>query len=168
MPFESISVKQGDSDWVNGGGTGGSRSLTMSGGALLGASDEVIRKGKTAAGQVLQAGGAEVGFEVVEGVGRFRVADSERAMTVGELAMTLKRDKLPGFENGLDSDATFEGKASTFPNGCHICEVEIDPGNRQGRHRLLCRARRFRPRHQSDAGRGPGAWRCRAGPRPGR
>jgi carbon-monoxide dehydrogenase large subunit len=128
VPFESISVKQGDSDWVNGGGTGGSRSLNMSGGALLGASDEVIRKGKTAAGQVLQAGGAEVGFEIVEGVGRFRVADSERAMTVGELAVTLKRDKLPGFENGLDSDATFEGKASTFPNGCHICEVEIDPG----------------------------------------
>ena len=128
VPFESISVKQGDSNWVNGGGTGGSRSLNMSGGALLGASDEVIRKGKTAAGQVLQAGGAEVGFEVVEGVGRFRVADSERAMTVGELAVTLKRDKLPGFENGLDSDATFEGKASTFPNGCHICEVEIDPG----------------------------------------
>ena len=125
VPFESISVKQGDSDWVNGGGTGGSRSLNMSGGALLGASDEVIRKGKTAAGQVLQAGGAEVGFDVVEGVGRFRVAD--RSMTVGELAVTLKREKLPGFEKGLDSDATFTGQASTFPNGCHICEVEVDP-----------------------------------------
>jgi len=131
VPFESISVKQGDTDWVNGGGTGGSRSLNMSGGALLGASDEVIRKGKTAAGQVLQAGGAEVGFEVVDGTGKFRVAGSEsgseRAITVGELAVTLKREKLPGFENGLDSDATFQGQASTFPNGCHICEVEIDP-----------------------------------------
>jgi carbon-monoxide dehydrogenase large subunit len=127
IPFESISVKQGDTDWVNGGGTGGSRSLNMSGGALLGASDEVIRKGKTAAGQVLQAGGAEVGFEVVEGAGTFRVADSDRAITVGELAVSLKRDKLPGFENGLDSDATFQGQASTFPNGCHVCEVEIDP-----------------------------------------
>jgi carbon-monoxide dehydrogenase large subunit len=100
----------------------------MSGGALLGASDEVIRKGKAAAGQVLQAGGAEVGFEVVESVGKFRVANTDRAMTVGELAVTLKREKLPGFEDGLDSDATFQGQASTFPNGCHICEVEIDPG----------------------------------------
>jgi aerobic carbon-monoxide dehydrogenase large subunit len=131
VPFESISVKQGDTDWVNGGGTGGSRSLNMSGGALLGASDEVIRKGKTAAGQVLQAGGAEVGFDVVEGIGTFKVSGSEsgsdRAITVGELAVTLKREKLPGFENGLDSDATFQGQASTFPNGCHICEVEIDP-----------------------------------------
>ncbi|HVZ92028.1 MAG TPA: xanthine dehydrogenase family protein molybdopterin-binding subunit [Rhizomicrobium sp.] len=127
VPFESITVKQGDTDWVNGGGTGGSRSLNMSGGALNTASDEVIRKGKAAAGQVLQAGGAEVDFAVVEGVGTFRVANSDRAISLGELAVTLRREKLPGFENGLDSDAVFQGAASTFPNGCHICEVEVDP-----------------------------------------
>jgi carbon-monoxide dehydrogenase large subunit len=127
VPFESITVKQGDSDWVNGGGTGGSRSLNMAAGALLGASDEVIRKGKSAAGQVMQAGGKEVSFDVVEGVGRFRVADSDRTMSVQELAVTLKREKLPDFEMGLDSEATFQGAASTFPNGCHICEVEVDP-----------------------------------------
>jgi carbon-monoxide dehydrogenase large subunit len=126
VPFEAITVKQGDSNWVNGGGTGGSRSLNMSGGALLGASDEVIRKGKTAAGQVMQAGGKDVTFDVVEGIGRFRIAGEDRAMTVQELAVTLKREKLPGFEMGLDSDATFQGAASTFPNGCHICEVEVD------------------------------------------
>ncbi len=126
VPFESIVVKQGDSDWVNGGGTGGSRSLNMAGGALLGASDEVIKKGKTAAGQVLQAGGKEVSFEVVDGVGRFRIVGEERSMTVPELAITLKREKLPGFEEGLDSAASFQGPASTFPNGCHICEVEVD------------------------------------------
>jgi len=125
VPFESITVKQGDTDWVNGGGTGGSRSLNMAGGALEMASDEVIKKGKTAAGQVLQAGGAEVAFDIVEGVGKFRVADRE--MTVPELAVTLKREAIPGFENGLDSDALFKGAASTFPNGCHICEVEVDP-----------------------------------------
>ncbi|MBI3675025.1 MAG: xanthine dehydrogenase family protein molybdopterin-binding subunit [Proteobacteria bacterium] len=127
VPFESITVKQGDSDWVNGGGTGGSRSLNMAGGALLGASDEVIRKGKTAAGQVMQAGGKDVSFDVVEGTGRFCVAGSDRTMSVTELAVALKRDKVPGFENGLDSDATFNGAAPTFPNGCHVCEVEVDP-----------------------------------------
>ena len=127
VPFESITVKQGDTEWVNGGGTGGSRSLNMAGGALLATSDEVIKKGKVAAGQVLQAGGGEVSFDVVEGVGRFRVTKTERSITIGELAVTLKREKIPGFENGLDSDATFNGEASTFPNGCHICEVEIDP-----------------------------------------
>jgi carbon-monoxide dehydrogenase large subunit len=127
VPFESITVKQGDTDWVNGGGTGGSRSLNMSGGALLVAGDEVIRKGKAAAGQVLQAGGAEVAFQVSEGVGRFQVAKSDRSITIGELAVTLKREKLPGFEDGLDSDGTYHGQASTFPNGCHVCEVEVDP-----------------------------------------
>jgi aerobic carbon-monoxide dehydrogenase large subunit len=127
VPFESVTVKQGDSEWVNGGGTGGSRSLNMSGGAINMASDEVIRKGKVAAGQVLQAGGKEVGFEITEGIGRFRVTETDRALTVGELAVALRREQLPGFENGLDSDATFQGTASTFPNGCHVCEVEVDP-----------------------------------------
>jgi carbon-monoxide dehydrogenase large subunit len=112
---------------VNGGGTGGSRSLNMAGGAINNASDEVIRKGTQAAGQVLQAGGEAVKFEIVEGTGRFRVAETERALTVGELAVTLRREKIPGFENGLDSDALYEGTAPTFPNGCHVCEVEIDP-----------------------------------------
>ncbi|HEY5047069.1 MAG TPA: xanthine dehydrogenase family protein molybdopterin-binding subunit [Rhizomicrobium sp.] len=127
VPFESIAVKQGDSTFATGGGTGGSRSLNMAGGALEVASDEVIRKGMTAAGQVLQAGGNEVAFDVVEGVGRFRVAQSGQSMTVGELAVTLKRERIPGLADGLDSDGTYQGIASTFPNGCHICEVEVDP-----------------------------------------
>ena len=127
VPFESVTIKQGDTNWVNGGGTGGSRSLNMAGGALQVTSDEVIRKGKAAAGQVLQAGGNEVGFDIVEGVGTFRVSGSDRAMSVTELAVALKREKLPGFEDGLDSDGTFNGEAPTFPNGCHVCEVEVDP-----------------------------------------
>jgi carbon-monoxide dehydrogenase large subunit len=127
VPFDSIVVKQGDSNWVNGGGTGGSRSLNMAGGALEMASDTVIAKGKTAAGQVMQAGGKDVAFNIVEGIGSFQVAGSDRKMTVSELAVTLKREKLPGFEDGLDSDALYQGSASTFPNGCHICEVEVDP-----------------------------------------
>jgi len=131
VPFEAITVKQGDTEWVNGGGTGGSRSLNMSGGALMVSSDEVIKKGKAAAGQVLQAEGKEVGFAVVEGIGKFAVCGTDRAITVGELAVTLKRDKLPGFENGLDSDALYQGAASTFPNGCHVCEAEIDPDTGQ-------------------------------------
>jgi len=127
VPFESITVKQGDTEWVNGGGTGGSRSLNMSGGALGVASEEVIREGKSAAALVLQGGDSEIGFEVVEGTGRFRVADTDRAISIGELAVTLKREIIPGFEQGLDSDGTYVGQASTFPNGCHICEVEVDP-----------------------------------------
>jgi carbon-monoxide dehydrogenase large subunit len=131
VPFEAITVKQGDTEWVNGGGTGGSRSLNMSGGALMVSSDEVIKKGKAAAGQVLQAEGKEVGFVVVDGVGKFAVSGTDRAITVGELAVTLKREKLPGFEDGLDSEGMYNGEAPTFPNGCHVCEVEVDPDTGQ-------------------------------------
>jgi len=126
VPFESVVVKQGDTDGVNGFGTGGSRSLNMAGGALEVASNEVIRKGKEAAAHVLQAGGATVEFRISEGTGVFAVQASERSISVSELAMTLKRETIAGFENGLDSDGQYHGAASTFPNGCHICEVEID------------------------------------------
>jgi carbon-monoxide dehydrogenase large subunit len=126
VPFESITVKQGDSTFATGGGTGGSRSLNMAGGALEVASDEVIAKGKVAAGQVMQAGGRDVAFGIVEGIGRFSIAESGQSMTIGELAVTLKREEIPGFEDGLDSGGEYVGQASTFPNGCHICEVEVD------------------------------------------
>ena len=127
VPFESITIKQGDSLYNTSGlGTVGSRTLQTSGNAIVGTADKVIEKGKAAAGQVLQAGGAEVNFAVVEGVGKFRVAGSPREITVGELAMTLKRERVPGFEEGLDSQATYAGPMS-FPNGCHIAEVEVDP-----------------------------------------
>ncbi len=104
----------------------GSRSAQASGNAIGVAVDAVVRKGKSAASQVLQAGGAPVEFEVAEGTGRFRVAGTSRSIGVGELASTLIRERLPGFENGLDDSGTFE-LPPTFPNGCHICEVEIDP-----------------------------------------
>ncbi len=126
VPFESVTIRQGDTDWVNGGGTGGSRSLNMAGGAILVTSDEVVRKGKQAAAQVLQAGGRNVSFDIVEGIGRFSVSGTDLSMSLTELAIALKRDHLPGFEDGLDSDGLFNGEASTFPNGCHVCEVEVD------------------------------------------
>jgi carbon-monoxide dehydrogenase large subunit len=59
-------------------------------------------------------------------MGRFVVAGATRSITLAELAVTLKRERIPGFENGLDETAGFESPP-TFPNGCHICEVEVDP-----------------------------------------
>jgi carbon-monoxide dehydrogenase large subunit len=127
VPYESITIKQGDSTYNTSGlGTVGSRTLQTSGNAIVGTADKVIEKGKQAAGQVLQAGGAEVNFAVVEGIGKFRVAESTREISVGELAIALKRSPLPGFEDGLDSQAAFAGPTS-FPNGCHVAEVEVDP-----------------------------------------
>jgi carbon-monoxide dehydrogenase large subunit len=127
VPFETVTIKQGDTDdGLSGGGTVGSRSLQTAGNAVALAAGKIIEKGKIAAGQVLQAGGAEMKFEMAGGIGRFFVAGTSRAISVSELAVSLRRARLPGFENGLDETAGFDSP-STFPNGCHICEVEADP-----------------------------------------
>ena len=129
IPFESITIRQGDSFRdIDGGGTGGSRSLHMSGGAILSASDEVIRKGKIAASHVLEAAPADIEFTVAEGQGgRFEIAGTDRSVSIGELAQEAKRRPIEGLEDGLDSTADYNAENSSFPNGAHICEVEIDP-----------------------------------------
>ena len=127
VPYEKVVIKQGDTDFgVAGGGTVGSRSAQAAGNAIGIAVEGVVRKGKSAAAHVLQAGGEPVEFEVEEGIGRFRVSGTARSIGVSELASTLKTDRVPGFEAGLDESGSFESPP-TFPNGCHICEVEIDP-----------------------------------------
>lgn len=127
VPFDSVVVKQGDSaDGLSGGGTVGSRSLQTAGSAMTRAMDRVIEKGKAAARQVLQAETAEVAFKRDETGGRFEVTGTKRSISIPELVSVLREDPLPGFENGLDESATFDSPP-TFPNGCHICEAEVDP-----------------------------------------
>lgn len=128
VPFESITIMQGDSIRdIDGGGTGGSRSAHMSGGAIFSVSDEVVRKGKIAASEVLEAAPADIEFSVSEGTGSFAIAGTDRAISIGELAMEAKRRKIEGLEDGLDSIAAYKGDSNTYPNGAHLCEVEIDP-----------------------------------------
>jgi carbon-monoxide dehydrogenase large subunit len=127
VPFESVTIRQGDTDDnVAGLNTVGSRSLQTAGSAIVAAAGEVIAKGKEAAAQMLQAAGAEISFSVSDGIGRFAVHGSERAITLNALAAALNREPLAGFENGLDSAGSHDG-VPTFPNGSHVCEVEIDP-----------------------------------------
>jgi carbon-monoxide dehydrogenase large subunit len=127
VPFDKVTIKQGDTDsGVAGGGSVGSRSAQASGNAIGAAVAAVVRKGKSAAAHVLQAAGAPVEFDVRDGLGCFRVARTTRSIAVSELAATLKRELVPGFESGLDDQGSFDSPP-TFPNGCHICEVEIDP-----------------------------------------
>jgi carbon-monoxide dehydrogenase large subunit len=126
LDYHLVSILEGDTDYgVEGRGSVGSRSLQTAGNAILAAADDIIRKGKLAAAHMLQAGGADVHFSIEGEQGLFRVAGSERAISLRDLAVTLQREKIPGFETGLDSEGAFEGKP-TYPNGCHICEAEID------------------------------------------
>jgi len=116
VPFESIRLVQGDSDeLVFGAGTGGSRSMMMSGAAIAQASDLVIKKGKELAGEVLETSPTDLEFRN----GRFVVSGTDRSISILDLTK-----KFPG---KLDVSHVTDVIASAFPNGCHVCEVEIDP-----------------------------------------
>lgn len=125
VPFDAIKLTQGDSDIVHtGNGTGGSRSITASGAAIVEASKLVIEKGKQAAAHVLEAAQGDMEFAN----GRFTIAGTDRSIGIMELAAKLRDSKMPeGTPSSLDVDHTVQGIPSTFPNGCHVAEVEIDP-----------------------------------------
>lgn len=125
IPFEKIKIVQGDSDRIKaGGGTGGSRSLTAQGAAINDAADVVIERGKAFAAQVFETAAADIQFND----GTFRVAGTDRAIEILELAAKARAlAPAMGMEGGLDAEATTTLSAWTFPNGCHIAEVEVDP-----------------------------------------
>jgi carbon-monoxide dehydrogenase large subunit len=123
---ESIKFIQGDTDAVAFGmGTGGSRSTTMSGGAIVMVADKVIAKGKKLAAHMLEASEADLEFKD----GHFTIAGTDRGMGIHDVAKAaFQLDKLPpGMEPGLYETATYRARSGNFPNGAHVCEVEIDP-----------------------------------------
>lgn len=126
IPFERIRLFQGDSDQlIVGGGTGGSRSITASGTAIVEASEKVVEAGKAIAAHVLEASASDIEFAD----GRFRIAGTDRGIGIMDLAARLRAGiKLPeGAPKTLDVAHATKPIQSTFPNGCHVAEVEIDP-----------------------------------------
>src|ERR1700722_13310834 len=126
IPFERIRLLQGDSDQlVAGGGTGGSRSMMESGGAIVEASQLVIERGKQLASHILEAGVGDIEFVR----GRFTIAGTDIGIGIMQLAARLRLDEnLPDdLPRTLDVSHIFKGVPSAFPNGCHIAEVELDP-----------------------------------------
>ncbi|MET4258719.1 carbon-monoxide dehydrogenase large subunit [Bradyrhizobium sp. S3.12.5] len=125
VPFESVKLVQGDSDIVHAGsGTGGSRSITATGQAIVESSRLVIEKGKRAAAHMLEASEADIEFAD----GAFTIAGTDRSIDIMELAKKLHDAKVPdGVPDSLDVDHTSEPVPSAFPNGCHVAEVEVDP-----------------------------------------
>jgi aerobic carbon-monoxide dehydrogenase large subunit len=126
IPFRRIRLLQGDSDeLIAGGGTGGSKSMIVSGNAIVGASEKVIENGRHIAAHVLEAAAADIEFQT----GRFVIAGTDRSIGLMELAARL-HDGLalpPELPQSLDVADIYDGPPSAFPNGCHIAEVEIDP-----------------------------------------
>ena len=126
VPFEKIRLMQVDSDQLRlGTGTGGSKSLMCSGTAIVEASELVIEKGRIVASHLLEAGVPDIVFEA----GSFAVVGTDRKVSIMEVAAKLRAGvALPeDAPKSLDVDHKSSAKPATFPNGCHICEVEIDP-----------------------------------------
>ncbi len=126
IPFDTIRLMQTDSDELpGGGGTGGSKSIMASGTALVEASLRVIEKAKEAASHLLEASPADIRFQN----GRLTIVGTDRGIGLLDLARQVKTNaSLPAdFQRSLDVDYIHEAAPATYPNGCHIAEVEIDP-----------------------------------------
>ena len=122
---ERIRIVQGDSDTTPEGMTGGSRSVAVAGAAVLGVADKIIAKGKLVAASAMEAAAGDIDYAD----GTFRIVGTDRAMSLFEVARAARDPKhVPkGEQPGLDDEFTRTPDFSTFPNGCHICEIEIDP-----------------------------------------
>jgi aerobic carbon-monoxide dehydrogenase large subunit len=125
VPFENIRFVQGDTDQVPfGRGTYASRSAMLGGSALRFAADAVIEKAKPMAAFLLEAAAADLEFKE----GKFKVVGTDRGIPLTEVAKAFYRPAGPTtrFGAGLDGSGS-SNNPPTFPNGCHVCELEVDP-----------------------------------------
>jgi carbon-monoxide dehydrogenase large subunit len=118
VPTEDIRYRAGDTDLIPiGGGHGSSRATFMAGTALHMASEQIKEKGRRIAARMLEAAEADIEFAA----GRFTVAGTDRSLPLMDVARQASADGTP-----LDTYQHFTREYHTFPNGCHIAEVEID------------------------------------------
>jgi carbon-monoxide dehydrogenase large subunit len=120
-----INFKWGDTDAIAiGTGTFGSRSAVAGGTAILTAVKKIVDKGTRIAAHLMEAGEHDIVFKD----GKFTVAGTDKSIDISQLARdAFQPAKIPkGMEPGLMESGTFDGGHRTFPNGCHISEVEID------------------------------------------
>ncbi len=125
VPLEAVRLIEGDSDEVpDGTPSVASRSVMMCGSSAVLACDEAIDKGRGIAGHMLEAAADDIEF--ADGV--FRVVGTDREIGILDVAARARAGDLPeALAGGLDTVNTFTTPQMSFPNGCHICEVEIDP-----------------------------------------
>lgn len=126
LEFEQIRYVQGDTDQVAyGGGTAGSRCAVLGGNALNRALERIVDKGRRVAAGLLEAAAEDVEFER----GAFRVGGTDHEVALGEVVKAcFDPGRRPAGEDaGLSALASFTPPSATFPNGCHLCEVEVDP-----------------------------------------
>ncbi|MFT5486699.1 MAG: carbon-monoxide dehydrogenase large subunit [Paracoccaceae bacterium] len=126
VPVESVTVIVGDTDVVKvGGGSHSGRSMRMAGTVIVKAADELIEKGKRLAAFILEAAETDIEF----GDAKFSIKGTDREIGLFELAKSISdRGDIPeSLAGGLSVIEDNIMEIPVFPNGCHICEIEIDP-----------------------------------------
>ncbi len=127
VPFEGIDIVHGDTGRIAYGmGTYGSRSLAVGGEAIMRATNRIVDKARKIAAHMLEASEEDIEFKD----GAFTVSGTDKALSFGEVALSayVPHNFPPEtLEPGLDETAFYDPANFTFPGGCHICEVEIDP-----------------------------------------
>jgi aerobic carbon-monoxide dehydrogenase large subunit len=126
VPFETIRFVQGDTDQVPfGRGTYAARSSMVGGNALRRAADSAIAKAKVMAASLLEVDADTLDFE--DGV--FRGRGTNKAIPFGDVVKQMFRGGHlpPGVDTGLDASGSYSADTPNFPNGAHVCEVEVDP-----------------------------------------
>ena len=119
VAFEEVSIVQGDSDLIEtGGGTMGSRSVPVGGAAISSVSEKIIEKAKLIAAELLETAISDVEFDK----GVFRIIGTDRVQTFHEVAKAAATDDDVAF----DEKESFAPEEATYPNGTHVCELEID------------------------------------------
>lgn len=126
LPFDAVRVVCGDTDLVSHGrGSFGSRTMMAGGAAFKAAAQKIIEKGKRIAAHLFESSVHDVVF----GEGKFSIRGTDRSMSLQDVARTAFNPwaLLEEIETGLQAAASNSDGGLTFPNGCHVCEVEIDP-----------------------------------------
>ena len=127
VDFDNVSIVHGDTGKVPFGmGTYGSRSAAVGGVALMNALEKIRTKSRKIAAHLLEASAEDIEFKD----GKLTVVGTDRSVAFGDVAMAAyvpHNYPLDTLEPGLEETAFYDPKNFTFPAGCHICEVEIDP-----------------------------------------
>src|SRR5579875_1037286 len=127
VPLDQIEVVHGDTGKIPFGmGTYGSRSLAVGGSAMVKAMDKVIAKGKKIAAHLMEASADDIEFKD----GKFSVTGTDKSKALSDISLAAyvpHNYPIEELEPGLDETAFYDPKNFTYPGGCHICEVEIDP-----------------------------------------
>jgi carbon-monoxide dehydrogenase large subunit len=124
LPLERFRFRQGDTDDLDsGGGHGGARSMHQGGTALLLAAEGLTENARQLAARLLQASVDAINYEA----GMLRVAATGQEISLDEVARASYQAPSDDVAPGLAHKATHLCDRYTFPNGCHVAEVEIDP-----------------------------------------